>query len=353
VVPLPLWYDPAAQQLGADVVEFMARLGEPACLVVPGRDSSRCRMVVTLLHGNEPSGAIALQRWLSDSERVPPAVDVYCVVMNIAAAATEPLFSHRQLPGLRDLNRCFRAPYDDAPGMLAKSLLELIEQVRPEALIDIHNTSGTGPSFGVAVHFDQRHDVLVSYFTERLIITDLRLGALMELSEQKVPSVTIECGGSQDTQSHAIAYEGLMRLVQVDDLFATTDEDWPLDVLHNPVRLELDDSLEIAYAEQHQAAADLSLRVDIERFNFGEVEPSTRLGWLTPAAWQKIAVLNSHGENLRDEYLRVEDGGLFPATRLKLFMITSDAAIAKSDCLLYAVKRSAQTSPCEASEASS
>ena len=335
---LAFWHDPAPGSLGADAVSFIEQLGGPTCLVIPGVDRGRSRMVVTLLHGNEPSGVMALYHWLSDEQRVVPAVDVYCVIMNVAAALTNPLFSHRQLPGLRDLNRCFCPPYNDAPGLLAKALIDLIDEVRPEALVDIHNTSGAGPSFGVAVYFDRRHDALVSYFTERLIITDLRLGALMELSEQQVPSVTIECGGSYDASSHHIAYEGLLRLLREDTLFTDSGAEWPIEVLHNPVRLELHDSLEIAYAEQRQLAADLSLRVDIEHLNFGAVEPSTLLGWMSPAAWQKITVVNSRGENLRDEYLRVEDGCLFPATRLKLFMITSNPVIAKSDCLLYAVK---------------
>lgn len=124
------------------------------------------------------------------------------------------------------------------------------------------------------------------------------------------------------------------------DVFSISDSAWPIDVLHNPVRLELDDSLRIAYAEQALAVVDLCLRVDIEHLNFGEVDPCTPLGWITQAAWDKIRVVNSRGEDLRDEYLRCENGQLYPAVVLKLFMITSIPEIALSDCLLYAVKQS-------------
>ena len=182
---IAIWHNPQADQLGATEVEFLAILGQPTCLVIPGADSSRCRFVVTLLHGNEPSGLIAVHRWLTGT-RPAPAVDIYCVVMNVEAACTSPPFSWRHLPGTRDLNRCFRAPFDDIPGKQAQSLLALIHQQGPEALIDIHNTSGMGPAFGVAVFYDRQHDALVSLFAERLVITDLRLGALMELSERDV-----------------------------------------------------------------------------------------------------------------------------------------------------------------------
>ncbi len=335
---LRLWNNPAPGELGSGVMEFLQILAGPTCIIIPGVDATRCRFVVTLLHGNEPSGAIALHRWLT-GQRSVPAVDIYCVVMNIDAALREPLFSYRQLPDERDLNRCFRQPFDDEPGALAKSLLDLIHRTQPEALIDIHNTSGVGPSFGVAVYYDQKHDALVSFFTERLVVTDLRLGALMELSEQDVPTVTIECGGAQQEASHLAAYEGLSRYVASKDLFSPAHTAWPIDVLHNPVRLELDDGLNIVYAEEPVAGADLCLRVDIEHFNFGDATPETALGWVSETGWQGIRVVNSRGENLRDEFLRREAGRLYPAVCLKLFMITANPRIALSDCLFYAVKR--------------
>jgi hypothetical protein len=333
---LRVWYKPAPEQLGATVLEFLEILAGPVCLVIPGLDAGRSRFLVTLLHGNEPSGATALHRWLS-SERDPPAVDIYCVIMNVEAALARPPFSFRQIPQTRDLNRCFRAPFEDAPGGLARSLLAMIHRVQPEALIDIHNTSGMGPSFGVAVYYDRKHDALVSLFAERLVITDLRLGALMELSERDVPTVTIECGGAQDPESHLIAYDGLMRYITAKQLFTDEHTAWPIDVLHNPVRLELDPGLVIAYAGQPQDDVDICLRADIENFNFGEVNADTELGWITASAWQLISVVNSRGENLRDDYLRCDGGRLYPATRLKLFMITLNPDIAVSDCLFYAV----------------
>lgn len=336
---LRIWHNPQAGELGATVSDFLEILAGPVCLVVPGRDASRSRFVVTLLHGNEPSGVIALHRWLN-SQRSDPAVDIYCVVMNVAAALTDPQFSQRQLAGSRDLNRCFREAFEDDPGLLAHSLLDLIHRVKPEALVDIHNTSGMGPSFGVAVYYDHKHDALVSLFTERLVVTDLRLGALMELSEADVPTVTIECGGSQDPESHLIAHDGLLRFIASGNLFATEHSAWPIDVLYNPVRLELDPALLIAYAEQPKNNVDICLRVDIENFNFGEVETGTALGWVNDTAWDGIRVVNSLGENLRDQFLRRDQGQLYPATRLKLFMITSNPLIAMSDCLLYAVKHS-------------
>jgi hypothetical protein len=62
---------------------------------------------------------------------------------------------------------------------LAEEILEILYMHQPEAVVDLHNKSGSGPSFGVCTFMDRRHDALVSLFTRRMIVSNLRLGALM------------------------------------------------------------------------------------------------------------------------------------------------------------------------------
>lgn len=317
-------------------VDLLRELGKPSCIKIPGKDSSRCRFVVTLLHGNEPSGVKAMAQWLSSNEQ--PLVDMYFVIMNIEAALQEPLFSHRHLPEKKDLNRCFAMPFTGEEGNLAKDLIELIHSKKPEALIDIHNTSGSGPAFGVAIYLDSKHDALVSLFTERLIITDLRLGALMELSEQDVPTVTIECGGVEDPASQQLALEGLQRFCQVVDPFDMSEAPWPIEVLHNPVRFELSEDTRLSYADAPDPQADLTLINTIEHFNFGQVTADTVLGWVNSHSNAAMKIKSGKGYQDFSEWFQIIDGVLKPARNLKLFMITSRADIALSDCLLYAVR---------------
>ena len=108
---------------------FLRGLDGPACLFLSGQDSGHTRALVTLLHGNEPSGAMALHRWLQSGQH--PAVNVVCIVASVAAALAAPLFSHRMLPRARDLNRCFRPPFDDAQGALAEEILEILPASNP------------------------------------------------------------------------------------------------------------------------------------------------------------------------------------------------------------------------------
>lgn len=327
---------PAPSVPGNNVIEFLQGLPGPCCIHIPGADRSRCRFVVTLLHGNEPSGVYAIYQLIKEGWQ--PVCDMYLAIMNRRAALTEPFFSFRQLEPKRDLNRCFRAPFDDEEGALARALLDLIAEKKPEALIDIHNTSGVGPAFGVAVHLDSKHDALISLFTERLIITDIRIGALMELSERDVPTVTVECGGADTMESHRLAADGLRRYFSKADLFNLKDAPWPIEILHNPIRLELATELQFVYGDPLLSSAEMVIRADIEKFNFGTVNSETVLAKMDSAAAQKLFVRSSSGREPIDEWFRCSEGELRPVRTLKLFMITSNPSIARSDCLLYAVR---------------
>jgi len=327
--------DPEPASGGADVEEFLRRLEGPACLFFTGEDTGRTRALVTLLHGNEPSGAMALRRWLQSGQR--PAVNVVCIVASVVAALEPPTFSHRMLPRARDLNRCFRPPYDDAQGALAEEILEILRFHHPEAVVDLHNTSGSGPAFGVCTHMDRQHDALISLFTQRLIVSNLGLGALMEFSEDNFPTVTVEVGGRLDEQAHELAYEGMCRYFLASTVLDPGETDWGLELLRDPIRLELNDNVTLTYAEEPSASYDITLKTDIEHHNFGAVGVDTLLGWASGSERSLFTALDAGGRCAVNRLVRVENGELYPAQPLKLFMITNNAAIAESDCLFYAV----------------
>ncbi|MDX1735546.1 MAG: succinylglutamate desuccinylase/aspartoacylase family protein, partial [Halioglobus sp.] len=327
--------NPLATALGNNVEEFLRSLGGPACFFLEGRDTGRTRALVTLLHGNEPSGVMALYRWLTSGQR--PVVNVVCIVASVAAALEAPLFSHRMLPRARDLNRCFRPPFEDAQGELAEEILEILRMHHPEAVVDVHNTSGSGPSFGVCTHMDRHHDALVSLFTQRMIVSNLGLGALMDISEHSYPTVTVEVGGRLDDEAHELAYEGMCRYFTTDTVLSPADTDWGLELLQDPIRLELNEHVTLHYAEQHSNEYDLTLRSDIEHLNFGTVSPETLLGWSNSSERELFSATDSGGRCAVTRLVRIEGGEIYPARPLKLFMITNNPDIASTDCLLYAV----------------
>jgi len=330
------WKNPAPADIGENATEFLKRLSGPTHIHITGKNSARARAVVTLLHGNEPSGLHAVYNVLQ--QRIEAAVDMHFFIASVDAAKQAPGFIYRMLPHHRDLNRCFKPPFDvDEQGLLALELLQTLQAINPECLIDIHNTSGSSPAFGVTTSMDNRHNALVSLFTHRMIVTDLALGSLMEISESILPAVTIECGGALDAESSLLATEGLIRYCTFDKVLTDKHSDLTLEYFHNPIRMELLEGSDIAYGDHCLIEDGVTLLPDIENHNFGFVDSACHLGFVSGQLNSVLTAKDSEGNERVGDYFELREGELYPTRRLKLFMVTTNPEIARKDCLFYFV----------------
>jgi len=312
--------------------DFLRALGGPCVIRVPGRDRSRARAVTTLLHGNEPSGLIAIHRWLRDGTE--PAVDALLVVANVAAALAPPGFGHRALPGHEDLNRCFLGPFESEEGRLAREILTELRDAKPEAVIDVHNNTGHNPPYGVGVEPTPQALHLAALFGHRFVWSHLKLGALVEAITD-LPSVTVEVGRSGDPGADEVAHAGLTRFLGTERLFER--EPTPVQVLVMPMRVRLQPGARLAIADEPHPEADLTIQADLDRHNFEVVAPETLIGW-TRSSRFPLELIDEAGADRAGEYFALEDGRI--RTRLPMIpiMITTDVATAASDCLFYIVR---------------
>lgn len=330
--------NPKPALLGNNVEDFLRFLNGPGCIVMDGEDMSRTRVFVTLLHGNEPSGVMALFRWIKEQRR--PKVRIVCIVASVTTALQPPLFHYRNLPGVRDINRCFQPPFNDEPGKLAQAILNLIHQHQPEAVIDMHNTSGSSPAFGVATHKDHKHEALTTAFSNKLVITHLKLGALMDISEDFFPTVTIEAGGRLDQASHDTAWQGLVYFFSEDDILKLNKPEWQMDILMEPVRIELKSGVSLSYASTVNTEFDVTLLDDLDRLNFTKVDDNIALGWVNRGGLSNFIIRHFQRELRVDDWLRVNNNELYFVSPTQPFMITTNPVIAIDDCLFYSVKAS-------------
>lgn len=331
-----VWQNPAAKKLGHSVKEFLCNLNGPTWIDIPGRDSSRTRILTTLLHGNEPSGTKAIFSWLTDPDRLPPLTNLSFLICSVEAALTEPEFSHRYMPGSPDMNRCFRPPFDSANGKLAEAILDRINRLGPEAVIDMHNTSGSGPDFAVATSLQNNPLNLARNFSNRLILTELHLGALME-ANVGCPIITLECGGGMDMKADLVALKALDTLSSVENLFQDNAAPAP-DIFKHPLRFEIKQGVSINYGETRTTESDITLLSDIEKHNFGITPKDEFLGWVGPMGLTYFSAIDDRGHDIKDELFTVREGRLYTALPLRLFMITPRPEIARKDCLFYLVK---------------
>jgi hypothetical protein len=221
---------------------------------------------------------------------------------------------------------------------MCRQILGALDAFRPQCLIDIHNTSGTGPAFAVTTDHTPQHEALVTNFCEKMIVTDIRLGSLMEAGEAICPTVTIECGGAIDTYADGVAAQGLKAYLRSPDPLVLNATDIPMETLRNPVRVELKPPFGIAYGDG-PGASGVVLRNVVERYIFGTARVNERLGWLGPEGLQALTAQTSNGREVLAELFTVGvDNELLTARALKLFMVTSHPAAAIGDCLFYAVR---------------
>jgi len=329
--------DPNEITLKADFQQFLLSLTGVTVIDIAGKNAQRYRVVTTLLHGNEPSGLIAVHRWLTDENRQErPETNLRFIICSVEAASLSPLFSHRYLDGGLDINRCFGCSSNQHYFKRAQLIELAIREVTPEAVIDLHNTSGSGPAFAVSPQVTPMGLTLTSFFCDTIILSSLKLNALMELNFN-CPTITIECGGANDDQAHQVAFQGLKQLAQCPTL-ATFQQTNSVDVVYKPLRLMLKKNTSLSYSEHDEGFIGVTLKSNIEQFNFGSARKGQMLGWLDKQGMSNLQLLNDMNENVINDYFSVRENQLVCATSLRIFMATAIKEIAINDCLLYVVK---------------
>ena len=330
---LRIWEHPRPEEVGDSVEEFLRLLGGPTWIEIPGKDQSRSRAIVTLLHGNEPSGVHAIHQWLQLGNQ--PQVTIACFLGAIDAALAPPGFAFRTLPGHQDLNRCWKEPYDGVEGRMAQEVLNQLRLINPEGLIDLHNTSGRSPCYAITTQLGSKQKFLTTLFSDQLVITDLRLGALMEATELDIPTIAVECGEYHDPQSHRVAFDGLIRFVQADNLFSNETENPNVTVFEHPVRIELQKGRTVAYGTLPITSAALTLRADADKLNFDMLHAGEQIGWAGPDQLDALVALDAQGNNRVKELFSITDGQLHLAQTGRILMMTTDPIMASTDCLFY------------------
>ncbi|MDD1783633.1 succinylglutamate desuccinylase/aspartoacylase family protein [Enterovibrio sp. ZSDZ35] len=326
---------PTEEEHKQGLVSWLNAMPGPVWLTLPGKDVNRHRVVVTLLHGNEQSGVEAFWHFVQN----PPvcAVTVHFCIVNIEASLHGAPFTTRHLEHKPDMNRCFGKTGSDPSYALAAELLARINALKPEAVVDIHNTSGTSPAFAVSINDDEKHQQIASLFTERMLCTSVRLGALMEQTSDASPMVTVECGGVKDHNSVEVAKNGLHHFMSAEDLFFNHTGFWPVERLYHPVRVQLKPDLSLCYHDRFVEESDLTLPPDIDRHNFGWMAADSQIGWLGTKGLDAMTTNDGEGKYPISALFYEQDGELRLKHPAKLFMITTKHAIALSDCLFYMV----------------
>ncbi len=328
---------PRSLNLNGSDIEFLESLGGPSWFQVPGRDPGRARAVVTLLHGNEPSGVRAIQAWLRAGNA--PATDALFYIVSVQTALTQPRGTLRLLADGRDMNRCFAPPFSGPEGALAKELLEQLRSANPEALIDLHNNTGNSPAYAVGSGVDDPRLQLTALFADRYMNSDLRLSTLVEAVSPWFPSVAIECGKAGDPVADAVALAGLERYLAAEPLFTKSSVPSTIQVLDQPVRVSLLPNRKLAFGTTPLPDFDLTLKSDVDQHNFRSLPVGTTVGWLGENADWPIEARGADSRDISRELFKVVGRELRVRRSMIPVMMTTSPLIARQDCLFYAMRK--------------
>ncbi|MEQ8823438.1 MAG: M14 family metallopeptidase [Filomicrobium sp.] len=321
--------------LDIEARDLWQHLPGPSLFDIPGRDPQPLFLSV-LLHGNEDTGWSAVQKVLKRHGDAPLPRRMLLLVGNIEAAKA----NVRTLDNQTDYNRAWPGTrYPEAKeAALMRHVVDLVSAEKPFASIDIHNNTGNNPHYGCVNVLDERHLHLARLFSRTVVYFTRPVGVQSSAMAAVCPAVTVECGlpGTPTATDHAAEFvEAALALDHFPD-HPVPDHD--LDLLRTAVILRVPPDASFSY---DGSDADFRFVPELDRLNFSELAPGTKLGSLGNSGDRRLAVI-AGGEmdaNVEDYIAYDESGGINLARPAIPAMLTLDPRAVRLDCLGYLMHR--------------
>jgi succinylglutamate desuccinylase len=302
----------------------------PAMLHLKG-DKEPPLFLATLLHGNEPTGVRAVQKYLKKYLRngklkgLPRSLILF--VGNVQSAEE----NLRQLPGQQDYNRIWNGGGSPEHEM-ARSIYEYAKSQDVFCCVDIHNTSGKNPHYSCVNRLEAASINLARIFSSTLIYFTEPHEVLSLAFSKFCPSITIEAGKPDDPMSepHVLAFlEELFGLSSLSTTFNGND----VKVFHSMVRIKVPDESRIGFRNQCPDT-DFCFPETLDSLNFNEIPANTLLGWRNNPDLN-LLVLDEHNRNVEKDYIEYIGKEIRLRRSVIPSMISTDQNIVHQDCLGY------------------
>ncbi len=304
----------------------------PSLVHLPGRMPEPL-FVSVLLHGNEPTGLLAIQELLDEYRFRPLPRSISMLFGNVLAAKE----NARRLDSQPDFNRIWpgtEQPESEATAVAASVVDEMVRR-KVFASIDVHNNTGLNPHYACVNVFEDRYFQLARLFS-RLVVYFIRpRGVLSAAFGRHCPSVTLECGkpGQQYGVSHALEYlNSCLHLTEIPDRPVPPGD---LDLFHTIAQVTIPATVSFDF----KPGADLQLSADLDHMNFTEIPKGTVLGKIRSNGELPLLARDEFGDDVTSRYFRVENGELVLSRAIMPSMLTLDHDVIRQDCLGYIMER--------------
>ncbi|MGF1644302.1 MAG: M14 family metallopeptidase [Thiotrichales bacterium] len=305
----------------------------PTLLYLPGRHPEPL-FVSVLLHGNEFTGLLAIQRLLQRhaNHELPRAL---CVLIGNVDAARHGL---RRLADQHDYNRVWpgtQLPDCDESRLMAQVVAKMRERA-VFASIDLHNNTGINPHYACVNALTTANLQLASLFSRTVVYFETPKGTQSAAMPAVSPAVTVECGkpGEPHGVEHATEFvDACLHLSEVPRHPIAAND---IHLFHTVAQVRVPDALDFAFAPNEGV---LVFAEDLEQMNFQEIPPGTLLAECRSGAMPRLIVNDDSGADVTDDYFECSHGQLLIRRGVMPSMLTRDITIIRQDCLCYLMER--------------
>ena len=308
--------------------------------------------VSVLLHGNEPTGLLAIQLLLKkmQGKTLPRSLSIF--IGNVTAAQ----HSARHLDEQPDYNRIWPCGSlcqqddlknhngNDTPEhVMMKTIIDVMRKKNVFASIDVHNNTGLNPHYGCINKLDHRFFHLATLFS-RTVVYFIRPTGVQSMAFADIcPAVTVECGKPDQAYGATHAAEFINSCLHLSDLPSHSVAAHDMDLFHTVATVTVPEHISFSFIDENtseQKSTDICFPITLDHLNFTELSAGTTLGSLNADKTEiPLRVTDEHGQDATARYLTLEAGEIRVARQVMPSMFTLDEEIIRQDCLGYLMER--------------
>ena len=298
---------------------------EPTLVRLDGRAGAPL-FVSVMLHGNETTGFLVLQRlkrWIA-THGLPRPMLIF--VGNVHAAEQ----GERHLDDQPDYNRVW-AGGDTPEHRLADRVKAAAREAGVFASIDIHNNTGTNPLYACINRLEGGHMQLASLFGPTVVFYDNPPTTQSMAFSGFCPAVTVEAGKPAEPAGVERAFDLVTDALHMHE-FRPAGADRAITLYRTVGRMEIAPEAGFAFSESSDAALVFPPRMD--RWNFSPLPEGAPMARLN-ADGLPLRVFDETRRDITEHFLVRRDGEIRLARPATPSMLTLDPGIVRSDCLGY------------------
>jgi succinylglutamate desuccinylase len=306
----------------------------PTLIHLEGRNKQPL-VVSVLQHGNEITGWEAVRRLLKDHCHIDKLPRSLMILIGNPLAAKQRL---RRLDDQPDFNRCWPGgtEADSEYTRLFRQIHDRLCEVKPLAVIDIHNNTGLNPHYAAINLIRSDYLRLAALFSSKVVYFTMPAGTLSLSMAEHCPSVTLECGqaGEIHATDHTLAY--LETCLHLDEISGKPVDADAVHLFHMVATVYVRNDVLFGFG---RVPVDLALREDLDRFNFCELPAGTSFGGLNGESVQPLKAVDAQGADVTTDYFSFDGGQVETAREIMPSMLTLDRRVIRQDCLCYLMDR--------------